>query len=459
MRSYDAVVIGAGQVGESLAIEFARAGLQTVLVDDAEHGGTCTCCGSSKAMLASANVARLARRAAHFGIETGSVEVDFSKVQLRRLSVMDGLRTQAVQALEDTAGLIVLKGEAQFQKAESLVVRETGDDPVELQAARIFINTGARPALPDLPGLSDVPYLTSSSAMDLEQLPDDLLVLGGSYLGVELGQMFRRFGSRVSIIERQSQLLPREDRDIAAAVAENLREDGVGVFLETEAIGAATDSGGGVKVKARTPFGERALTGSHLLIVAGHEPNTRGLNLGAAGIDVDDRGYIKVNERLETSARGVYALGAVNGGPAFAHVAYDDFRVVRANVLDNGHATITRLTCPYTAFLDPQLGRIGLTETQAREQGRQVKVAKLPMNRVARAVELNESGGLMKVIVDSGTQRILGAAVLGVDSREIIAIFQIAMMADMPYTALRDSMFAHPTLVGSLDNLFAALHH
>ncbi|MFL6581702.1 MAG: mercuric reductase [Burkholderiales bacterium] len=458
MRSYDAVVIGSGQVGEPLAIEFARAGLQTVLVDS-DHDATCACCGPSNAMLASANVARLARRATHFGVETGSVEVDFGKVQLRRLSVMDGFRTQAMQALETTPGLTVVKGEAQFQNADSLVVRDTGDAAVELQAARIFINTGAYPALPDLPGLADVPYLTSSSAMELETLPDELLVLGGSYLGVELGQMFRRFGSRVSIIERKSQLLPHEDRDIAAAVAENLREDGVGVFLETEAIGVASDPGGAVRVKARTPFGERVLTGSHLLVVAGHEPKTRGLNLAAAGIAVDERGYIKVNERLETSAHGVYALGAVNGGPAFAHVAYDDFRVVRANVLANGHATITRLTCPYTAFLDPQLGRIGLTETQAREQSRAIKVAKLPMNRVARAVELNESGGLMKVIVDADTQRILGAAVLGVDSREIIAILQIAMMADMPYTALRDSMFAHPTLVGSLDNLFAALHH
>ena len=459
MRSYDAVVIGTGQVGEPLAIEFARAGLQTALVDESDHDTLGASSGLSNAMRASANVARLARRAVHFGIETGNVEVDFGKVQLRRLSVMDGFRTQALQALETTPGLTLLKGEARFQNADSLVVQENGDTAVELQARRIFINTGARPALPDVPGLVDVPYLTSSSAMSLEQLPDDLLVLGGSYLGVELGQMFRRFGSRVSVIERQSQLLPREDRDIAAAVAENLRDDGVAVFLETEAIGVASDPGGGVKVKVRTPFGERLLAGSHLLVVAGHEPNTRGLNLPAAGIAVDDRGYIRVNERLETSVRGVYALGAVNGGPAFAHVAYDDFRVIRANVLENGQATITRLTCPYTAFLDPQLGRIGLTETQAREDGRTIKVAKLPMSRVARAVELNEAGGLMKVIVDAGTQRILGAAVLGVESREIIAILQIAMMADMPYTALRDSMFAHPTLVGSLDNLFAALHH
>ena len=455
---YDAVVIGSGLAGESLAIEFARAGLHTALLEGFEFDSTRvdSGCAPSKSLIASANVAHLARKASEFGVQTGSVEVDFGKVQMRKQAVMEGLRSQAAQALSDTPGLAVLKGDARFESAGTLIVRAEGDAVVELEAQKIFINTGARPALPNLPGLDQVPYLTSSSAMELDELPDHLLVLGGSYLGVELGQMFRRFGSRVSIVERQSQLLAREDRDVAATVAEILREDGVEVFLETEAIGVTNGSAGDVKLKVRTPSGEHVLAGSRLLVVAGREPNTAGLDLPAAGVAVDARGYIRVNERLETSARGIYALGGVNGGPAFTHVAYDDLRIIRANVRDNAQSISMGRMCLYTAFTDPQLGRIGLTESEAREQGRNVRVAKLVMNRGARAVELKEPRGLMKVVIDSDTDQIIGAAVLGVDSGEFIATLQIAMMANMPYTALRDGMFAHPTLAGSLNNLFAA---
>ena len=456
---YDAVVIGSGQAGEPLAIEFARAGLHTALLEGFEFGGACveSGCASSQSLIASANVARLARRASDFGVETGSVVVDFGKVQRRKQAVIDGLRSQAMQTLSDTPGLTVLKGEARFESAGSLLVREKDAAILELQAERMFINTGARPALPKLPGLTAVPYLTSSSAMDLNELPDHLLVLGGSYLGVELGQMFRRFGSRVSIVERQSQLLAREDRDIAATVAEILRDDGVEIFLETEAVDVVNDAAGGVRLKVRTPSGEHSLAASRLLVVVGREPNTEGLDLGAAGIAVDARGYVRVNGRLETSVQGVYALGGVNGGPAFTHVAYDELRIIRANVLENAQASTTGRMCPYTAFIDPQLGRIGLTESEAREQGRTVKVAKLPMNRAARTVELNEPRGLMKVVIDSGTHRIIGAAMLGADSGEIMAMLQIAMAANMPYTSVRDGMVAHPTLAGSLNNLFATI--
>lgn len=453
------MVIGSGQAGEPLAIEFARAGFNTALLDRFTSGGACveSGCPSSISLIASANVARLARRAADFGVRTGSVVVDFGKVQMRRQAVMEGLRSQALQALRDTPGLTTLKGDARFESAGSLLVSAKEGEVVELRAQRIFINTGVRPALPELPGLAEVPYLTSSSAMELDALPDHLLVLGGSYVGVELGQMFRRFGSRVSIVERQSQLLAREDRDIAASVAEILRDDGVDVFLETEAIGVVNDTAGGVRLKVRTLSGEHVLAGSRLLVVAGREPVTDGLNLAAGGVAVDARGYISVNERLETSAPGVYALGGVNGGPAFTHVAYDELRIIRANLLEHAQVSTTGRTCLYKAFIDPQLGRIGLTESQARKQGRTVRVAKLPMNRVARTVGLNEPRGLMKVVVDSSTHRIIGAAALGVDSGEIMAMLQIAMMANMPYTSLRDGIFTHPTLAGSLNNLFATL--
>ena len=453
------MVIGSGQTGAPLAIEFARAGFQTALLDGFESGDACvgSGCGPSRSLIASANVAHLARHASDFGVQTGSVEVDFGKVQMRKQAAMEGLRIQSAQALSDTPGLTLFKGGARFESPASLIARADDAEVIEIQSRKIFVNTGARPALPSVPGLDQVPYLTSSSALELDELPDHLLVLGGSYLGVELGQMFRRFGARVSIVERQSQLLAREDRDVAATIAEILREDGVEVFLETEAVGVAADPAGGVRLKVRTPSGEHVLTGSRLLVVVGREPNTDGLDLGAAGIAVDARGYIRVNERLETSVPGIYALGGVNGGPAFAHVAYDDLRIIRANVLDNGHASTIKRICPYTAFSDPPLGRVGLTESEAREQGRTVKVAKLAMNRRARAVELNEPRGMMKVVVDRDTDRILGAAVLGADSGEIMATLQVAMMANMPYTSLREGMFTPPTLAPSLNDLFAAL--
>ena len=458
-ENFDAVVIGSAQAGDQLAVDFARAGLRTALVDSLGSAEPCvdSACAPSQSLIASANVAHMVRKAPDFGVRTGSVEVDFGKVQMRKQAVVDGLRSQAARAFTHTAGLTHLKGETRFEGPGELLVREDGDIVCALHAARIFINTGARPALPQLPGLDEVPYLTSGSAMELEELPDHLLVLGGSYLGVELAQMFRRFGSRVSVVERQVQLLPREDRDVAASIAEILRADGLEVFLETEAIGVTSDAAGGVRLKVRTASGEHVLVGSRLLVVAGREPNTDGLNLAAAGIAVDARGYISVNERLETSARGVYALGGVNGGPAFTHVAYDDLRIIRAAVLESSSSVTTGRVCPYTAFTDPQLGRIGVTEWEAREQGRTIRIAKLPMNRLTRAAQMNESRGLMKVVIDCDTDLIIGAAVLGVDSGEIMAMLQTAMMANMSYTALREGMCALPTLVGSRANPFVAL--
>ena len=458
-ENYDAVVIGSGQAGEPLAIEFARAGLHTALLEGGEFGDGCvdTGCAPSKSLIASANVAHLARHAQAFGVQTGTVEVDFGKVQMRKQAVVEGLRSEALRALRAAPDLTILKGETRFENAGSLLVREPDGSMLGLHAPRIFINTGARPTMPDLPGLDDVPHLSSNSAMELDELPDHLLVLGGSYLGVELGQMFRRFGSGVAVIERQSQLLAREDRDVAATMAEILREDGVEVFLETEAVGVATAPAGEVRLTVRTSSGEHVLAGSHLLVVAGREPNTNGLDLSAAGIAVDARGYIKVNERLETSAPGVYALGGVNGGPAFTHVAYDDMRIIRAGVLDNANANNLGRMRPYIAFTDPQLGRIGLTENEAREQGRAVKVVKPPTHRAARVAEQAGPRGLMKVVIDCATDRILGAAVIGADSGEIMAMLQTAMMADMTYTALCEGMFAHPTLNGSRINVCAIL--
>jgi pyruvate/2-oxoglutarate dehydrogenase complex dihydrolipoamide dehydrogenase (E3) component len=459
---YDAALIGSSQAGVQLAVELARAGLRTVLIKCFSDPGACIESGDAPSipLLVSANIARLARSAGDFGVHTGNVEVDLCKVQrLRRQAIVEGLRSQSIQPPQDTPHLTMLTGEPRFEAAGLLRVRESDGADIELQAPCVVINTGARTALPDLPGLNSVPYLTASSALELEELPSHLLVLGGSYLGVEFAQMFRRFGSRVSIIERRSQLLAGEDRDIAAAVAESLREDGVEVFLETEAIGMVNvnEPDAGVQLKVRTPSGAHALAGSRLLVVAGREPNTQGLNLRAAGVALDSRGYVEVNEHLETSATGVYALGVVNGGPPFAQVAYDDLRVIRANVLENRPGAKASRTGPFTAFTNPPLGRIGLTHAQARAQGRKLRLAKLPLSKVESGVTFAESRGLIKLLIEADTDRILGAAVLGVHSAEIIGMLQIAMMAAMPCTALRDGLSAYPTLAGSLNNLFVAL--
>jgi pyruvate/2-oxoglutarate dehydrogenase complex dihydrolipoamide dehydrogenase (E3) component len=293
--------------------------------------------------------------------------------------------------------------------------------------------------------------------MELGELPQHLLVLGGSYVGLEFAQMFRRFGSEVTIVQRGGQLMVREDPDVAEAVAEILREDGIEVLLGTRARRAAQDGNGKILLTVEASEGERTLEGSHLLVAAGRPPNIETLNLDAAGIETDRRGFIAANERLETSAPGVYAIGDVKGGPAFTHISYDDFRIIQTNLLEGGSATITNRQVPYTMFIDPQLGRIGLSEREARDRGLDVLVAKIPMSYVSRAVELGESRGFMKAVVDAETGQILGCAVLGVEGGEIMAMIQIAMLGKMPYTALRNAVFAHPTLAESLNTLFSSV--
>jgi pyruvate/2-oxoglutarate dehydrogenase complex dihydrolipoamide dehydrogenase (E3) component len=295
--------------------------------------------------------------------------------------------------------------------------------------------------------------------MELGELPEHLLVLGGSYVGLEFAQMFRRFGSEVTVVQRGGQLMGREDADVAEAVAEILHEDGIEVLLGTQTRRATQDKGGKILLTVDSSEGERTLQGSHLLVAAGRPPNTETLNLDAAGIETDKRGFIKANERLETSAPGVYALGDVKGGPAFTHISYDDFRIIRTNLLEGGSATIADRPVPYTMFIDPQLGRIGLTEQEARDRGRDVRTAMIPMTYVTRAVEMGETRGFMKAVVDSETNQILGCAVLGIEGGEIMAMIQIAMMGNLPYTVLSDAVFAHPTLAESLNILFSSVEH
>lgn len=458
-HAYDAIVIGTGQGGKPLAGALAKAGWTVAVIEKEDRvGGTCVVvgCTPTKTMFASARVAHLTRRAGDYGVETGPVTVDQEVVRRRKRDIVDSFSSGSQKGLEKWDTLDLIFGEARFTGPQEVTVRLRAGGERILTAPKIFINTGTRNAVPPIPGLDTVPFLDSTSIMELDQAPEHLVVLGGGYIGLEFGQMFRRFGSRVTIVEMLPQLLAREDEDVAQEVAGILREEGIEVLLDTTVTHVASVDDG-VQISATGPYGEVQLAASALLVAVGRRPNSDMLNLEATGIRVDGRGFIEVNDRLETSGAGIYALGDITGGPAFTHISYDDFRIIRTNVLDNGTATVDGRMVPYAAFIDPQLGRVGLTERQAREEGLEYLVAKMPMTHVARALEQDERLGFLKVLVDADTNHILGASILSNEGAEIMSMIQIAMMGRLPYTALRDGIFAHPSYAEALNNLFTRL--
>ena len=454
-EGYDAIVVGSGQGGTPLSRALAEAGMRTALVERVHVGGTCINegCTPTKTMVASARVAYLARRGADYGVKTGPVSVDLKRVRQRKQAIVDSFRNANQAAIEKTANLELIFGTASFTGARTLVVRGKNGER-SLSGERIFINAGTRAAVPRVEGLDAVPFLDNASIMELESVPEHLLVLGGGYIGLEFGQMFRRFGSRVTIVQSGKQLLAREDADVAEEVAKILQEDGIEVLLNTKTE-RVSSAGGRIRLEVREGSAGRAMEGSHLLVAIGRRPNSDTLNLQAAGIETDAKGFIRTNPRLETNVDGVFALGDIKGGPAFTHISYDDFRILRANVIEKKNVTIEGRLVPYTCFIDPQLGHVGLNEEEAREQGRKVRVAKMPMNHVARAVEMDESRGFMKAIVDADTDEIVGATVLGIEGGEVMAVFEMAILGKVKFTALRDGIFAHPTLAEGLNNLFA----
>lgn len=456
-EKFDAIVVGAGQAAKPLAIALGQAGWKTAVIERKHVGGSCINfgCTPTKAMAASARVAYLARRAGDYGVRTGPVAVDLASVLQRKNAIVRRFRDSVQQALEGADQVELIFGHAAFEGPHTLAVQLNGGGSRRLAADRIFINTGTRAAIPPIPGLDQVPFLDASSIQQLERLPGHLLVIGGSYIGLEFGQMFRRFGSRVSLIQRGPQLMEREDPDVAQAVHKILEEDGLEVYLDADVLHAGREQGE-VVLDLQQPAGPLRLRGSHVLVATGRTPNSDDLGLAAAGVETDAAGHVRVNERLETNVPGVYAMGDVKGGPAFTHIAYDDYRVLRANLLEHGHATVSGRSVPYTVFIDPQLGRIGLTEGEAKESGRRVLLARLPMSHVARALEADEPRGFIKAIVDAETERILGCAALGLEGGELMAMLQLAMMGGIPYPRLRDAVFAHPTLAESLNSLFAA---
>ena len=458
-ESFDAIIIGSGQAGKPLAIDLARAGWNTALIEREHVGGTCinVGCTPTKTMVASARVAYLARRAGDYGVRVPSVSVDLAAVRVRKRAIVERFRNYSTDKLQRTESLSLLFGSASFVDPSTVDVKLNDGGTRRLSAHNIVINTGGRPLVPQIPGLESVPYLDSTSVMELQDLPQHLVVIGGGYIGLEFGQMYRRFGSEVTIVQRGSRLVEREDSDISDAVRRILEEDGIRIDTEAAAEQIERDDTGNITVRYECEGCARSVTGSHILIAIGRQPNTESLNLHAAGVAIDKSGFVVVDSTLQTTAPGIYALGDVKGGPAFTHISYDDYRIVRDRWLRNVNARLDGRLVPNTTFIDPQLAQVGLNETEARKRGLDIRVAKMGMNSIARALELDESRGMMKVIVDKKTDQILGCTVLGIEGGEIMSMLQIAMMGKLPYTALKEAIFAHPTLAEGLNNVFLAL--
>ena len=455
---YQGIVIGSGQGGTPLCMALAAAGLRTALIEREHVGGTCVNqgCTPTKTMVASARVAYLARRGDDYGIHVGNIRVDMERIRQRKREIVASFRNGSQQRLEKTPNLELVFGQASFTGPKSLLIRLRDGGERAVTGEKIFINAGARPSVPALDGLTSLPFLNSTSIMELDTVPEHLLILGGGYVALEFGQMFRRFGSRVSVVQAAGQLLEREDSDVADEVVSIMRQDGIEVLLNAQAE-HVTKMGAQIRLAVRSGGESRDLVGTHLLVATGRVPNTDSLQVAVAGIATDGRGFIQVNGRLETNVVGIFALGDIKGGPAFTHISYDDFRILRTNLIEKGSATIDGRMVPYTIYIDPQLGRVGMTENEARARGNQIRIARMPMTKVARALEVSETRGFMKVVVDAGTGQILGAAILGVEGGEIMSILQVAMMGKLRYTDLRDGVFAHPTLAESLNNLFMHL--
>jgi pyruvate/2-oxoglutarate dehydrogenase complex dihydrolipoamide dehydrogenase (E3) component len=451
MDAYQAVIVGAGQAGWPLARALAGAGWKVALVERRFLGGTCVNdgCTPTKTLIASARVAHLARRSGDYGVRTGEIGVDFARVRQRVREQVETSRSKIETEAAKIASLEVIHGSARFTAAKTLEVNLNDGGSRRLEAELVFLDTGTRNHVPDIEGLSDVPFLDHRSLLELETVPEHLLILGGGYVGLEFAQAFRRFGSRVTILERGERLLPKEDDDIAQALLEVFHTEEMNVHLGANVEAARRELNDvALEVNGET------LRGSHLLVATGRQPNTDALDLEVAGIETDERGFIRVNEHLETSARDVYALGEVNGGPAHTHVAYDDGRIVRDAMLEQVKRSAKHRVIPYTMYTDPQLARVGMNENEARASGKNAVVYTLPMTRVARALETAETAGLMKAVVDDHG-KILGAAVLGVEGGELLSLLQTAMMGGLTAEDLREAMYAHPSLSESVNNLFS----
>ncbi|WP_254514926.1 FAD-containing oxidoreductase [Novosphingobium sp. G106] len=453
MRTFDAIIVGAGQAGAPLAGRLVEAGMKVALIERKFLGGTCvnTGCMPTKALVASAYAAHLARRAADFGVSTGAVGVDMAAVEARARKVILDARGNNEKWLGGLAGLTLLRGHARFTGPRTIAV-----DGEELTAPKIFLNVGGRASVPDLPGVDKVPHLDNTDMVALGTLPPHLVVVGGSYIGLEFAQIYRRFGAEVTVVERMPHLIAREDEDISEAIRTILEDEGITVRTGANCIALAPHKQG-VAVSVDCFKDEPVIHGSHVLLAVGRRPNTDELGLDAAGVAMDKRGYITVNDRLETNVPGIWALGDCNGRGAFTHTAYNDFEIVAANLLDGEDRSLAQRVTGYALYIDPPLGRVGMSETEARKSGRKILISTRPMTRVGRAIEKGETKGFMKLIADADTQRILGAAILGTNGDEAIHGIVDMMSADQPLSALRWAVPIHPTVSELIPTLILGL--
>lgn len=470
MKTFDAIIIGGGQAGIPLSQALAERGWKVALIEQWYMGGSCINygCTPSKKMIASARVAHIARRAGDYGVRVGEVQVDLPVIVAMKDALVEERRDSLTGRTSQNENITLLCGEARFTGDHRLRVdgaqEEAGGpggiaDGEELYAEKIFINTGSHPEVPPIEGIDLVPYYTNRNMMDLTEIPEHLLVIGGGYVGLELSQMFRRFGSRVTVIEHNPQIAAREDEDVAQALREAFEAEGIRFVLPASAQAVERGERGMIHLKIKKDGSDavETLTGSHLLLAAGQVPNTIALDPEKTGVTLDERGYVQVNEYLETNVPGIYALGDVTGGPKFTHVSYDDYLVVYHNLFNDSKRSVRDRIIPYAVYTDPELGRVGMTEKQAREAGLEIKVGSYPVHSIARAIERQETRGLMKVVIDAKTDRILGAAVLSPEGGELVQTLMALMLAGAPWTVFHKAMFIHPTMTEGFFGLMDAV--
>ena len=453
MKHFDAIIIGTGQAGPPLAARFAGAGKTIAIIERNKFGGTCvnTGCTPTKTLVASAYAIHVARRGAEYGFSVGDMRVDMTRVKSRKDAISGRSRKGVEEWLRGTTNCTVIQGQASFQSSNTVVVNNE-----VLQADKIYINVGGRARIPDMPGIHDVPFLTNSSLMDIDFLPEHFIIIGGSYVGLEFAQIYRRFGSEVTIVEMGPRLIGREDEDVSQAVREILEAEGIHIRLNAKCV-ALSKRDGGVAVGLTCEEGPPEVVGTHVLLAVGRSPNTNDLGLDQAGVATDHRGYIIVDDQLQTNVPGIWALGDCNGRGAFTHTSYNDYQIVADNLFNADQRRVSDRIQAYALYIDPPLGRCGMTDAEIRKSGRRALAAKYPMSQVGRANEKGEAQGFIKICVDAETKHILGAAILGVGGDEVIHVLLDVMYAAAPYTVIRRAMHIHPTVAEYLPIILAKL--
>ncbi|MBE9464403.1 mercuric reductase [Dyadobacter sp. UP-52] len=458
MMKYDAIVIGSGQAGTPLSKKLAAAGMKTALIEKRWVGGTCVNdgCSPTKAMISSAKLAWSVANSEKLGIHVGGYTVDLHEILERKNEIVLRMRGNSEKGILETENLDLIYGTATFTGEKEITVKLNNGETQVLSADKFFLNVGEQPSIPEIEGIDKIDYLTSTSIMELDEIPEHLVIIGSGYIALEFGQMYRRFGSKVTILEQSERILHREDEDIADEICKIFKEEEIEIITDCK-VELIKKEGGNITLFLGVDQTSKNISCSHVLVAAGRKPNTSDLGLDVTGVEINEKGYIKVNDKLETTKEGIYALGDVKGGPAFTHIAYDDYRIIQENVIEKGNASIKDRLVPYCMFIDPQLGRVGMTEMEANESGKKIIVATIPNTSVARAIETGDTRGMMKAVIDADSGKILGASVLATEGGEVVTILQMAMIGGITYEQIKNGVFAHPTYAESLNNLFMTL--